>query len=212
MDRWSQTFFDITARKPSGWLGKFMYRNPVGHYGFFRVALEKLQLQADDVFLEVGCGGGVLLDMALQAAQRACGIDHSPEMAALARQKNAQALSEGRAEIVQGNVQALPWADNHFTCAAGVEMLYFLEDPMLAMQGLYRVLKLGGRLVFVTGAQPQSSLSRLISAPWLKHLCFQSNDELESMLKRAGFQTVQVQRLDRSKHTNFAYQLAYAVK
>lgn len=184
----------------------------MGHYGFFRVALEKLQLQAEDVFLEVGCGGGVLLDMALQTVQRACGIDHSPEMVALARQKNAQALSEGRAEIAQGNVQALPWGDNHFTCAAGVEMLYLVEDPMLALQGLYRVLKLGGGLVFVTAAQPESALSRLLSAPWLRHLRFRSNDELASMLKGAGFQTVQVKRRDRSKHTNFAHQLAYAVK
>jgi predicted TPR repeat methyltransferase len=79
MDRWLQTFFDVTARKPSGWLGKLMYRNPRGHYGFFRMAMEKLQLRAEDAFLEVGCGGGVLLDMALQTVQRACGIDHSPD-------------------------------------------------------------------------------------------------------------------------------------
>lgn len=24
MEKWLQTFFDITARKPSGWLGKLM--------------------------------------------------------------------------------------------------------------------------------------------------------------------------------------------
>ena len=212
MDRWLQTFVDVTARKPSGWLGKLMYRKPVGHYGFFRVAIEKLRLQPEDVFLEVGCGGGILLDMALQTVQQACGIDHSPDMVELARQKNTQVLSEGRAEIVQGNVQVLPWDDNHFTCAAGVEMLYFVEDPMLALQGLYRVLRPDGRLVFVTAAPPVSALSRLLSAPWLKHLRFHSDDELASMLKGAGFQTVQVQRLDRSEHTSFAHQLAYALK
>ena len=92
MDKWQQTFFDVTARKPSGWLGKLMYGNPVGHYGFFRVAVGKLQLQPEDVFLEAGCGGGILLDMALQTVQRACGIDHSPDMVELARQKNAHAV------------------------------------------------------------------------------------------------------------------------
>lgn len=212
MDRWQQTFFDVTARRPSGWLGKLMYRKPVGHYGFFRVAVEKLQLQPKDVFLEVGCGGGILLDMALQTVQRACGIDHSPDMVELARQKNAQALSEGRAEIVQGNVQALPWDENYFTCAAGVEMLGFVEEPMQAFGGLNRVLKPGGRLVFVTAAQPESVLSKLLSAPWLRYLRFHSNDELASMLRGAGLQIVQVQREDRSEHANFAHQLAYAVK
>jgi SAM-dependent methyltransferase len=210
--RWQQTFFDVTARKPSGWLGKRMYRNPVGHYGLFQVALETLQLQAEDVFLEAGCGGGVLLDMALKTVRRACGIDHSPDMVDLARQKNARALSDGRAEIVQGNVQALPWGENHFTCAAGVEMLCFIEDPALAVRELWRVLEPGGRLVFVTAAPPQSALSRLLSAPWLKHLRFHANDELASMLRQAGFQNVQVQSAGRSEHTHSAYQLAYALK
>jgi SAM-dependent methyltransferase len=133
-------------------------------------------------------------------------------MVALAGQKNAQALSEGRAEIVQGDVRALPWDRNRFTCAAGVEMLYFVDEPVLALEELYRVLKPGGRLVSVTGAKPESALSRLVSAPWLRYLRFYSNDELASMLRGAGFQTVQVQRVARSEHTNFAYQLAYAAK
>jgi SAM-dependent methyltransferase len=212
METWLQTFFDVTARKPSGWLGRLMYRNPVGHYGFFDVAIDKLQLQPEDIFLEVGCGGGILLSMVLQTVHRACGIDHSPDMVELARQKNAPALSEGRAEIVHGDVQALPWDENHFTCAAGVEMLYFVEDPMQALEELHRVLRPGGRLVSVTAAEPESWLSRLLSAPWLRYLRFYSNDDLASMLRGAGFQTVQVHRMDRSEHTNFAHQLAYAVK
>jgi SAM-dependent methyltransferase len=212
MSKWQRTFFDVTARKPSGWLGRLMYRKPVGHYGFFRVAIEKLQLRPEDVFLEVGCGGGILLDMTLQTVQRACGIDHSPDMVALARQKNAQALSEGRAEIVQGDIGTLPWDENHFTCAAGIEMLYFIEDPMQAMSELYRVLKPGGRLVFVVGAQPKSTLSNVIFAPWLSYLRFFSNDELASLLGQAGFETIQVEQVEQSEHTNFAHQLAYAVK
>jgi ubiquinone/menaquinone biosynthesis C-methylase UbiE len=189
-----------------------MYRRPVGHYGFFRVAVERLQLQPEDVFLEVGCGGGVLLDMVLQTVQRACGVDHSPDMVELARQKNAQALAEGRVEIVQGDVGTLAWGENQFTCAAGVEMLYFVDDPLPALTELYRVLKSGGRLVFVTGAQPKSALSKLLSAPWLRYLRFHSNDALASMLRRAGFHTVQVQGVVRSEQTNFAHQLAHAVK
>jgi ubiquinone/menaquinone biosynthesis C-methylase UbiE len=212
MDRWHQSFFDTTARKPSGWLGRLMYRNPVGHYGFFRVAVEQLQLQAEDVFLEVGCGGGILLDMALQIVQRACGIDHSPDMVELARQKNTQALSDGRAQIVLGDLRALPWDGEIFTCVAGVETLYFVEDRRLALQGLHRVLRPGGRLVFVTGAEPESALWRFLSAPWLVHLHFNSNDEMAAMLRWAGFQAVQVQTVYRSEHTSFAHQLAYAIK
>ena len=77
---------------------------------------------------------------------------------------------------------------------------------------LFRVLQPGGRLVFVTAAQPQSALVTLVSAPWLGRLCFCSNDDLASMLVEAGFQNVQVQRVDRSEHTHSAHELAYAVK
>jgi SAM-dependent methyltransferase len=212
MDRWLQAFFDVTAKRPSGWLGKLMYRNPVGHYGFYGTAIEVLQLQPEDAFLEVGCGGGILLDMVLQTVQWACAIDHSPDMVDLARQTNAHALSQRRAKIVQGDAQALPWAGSQFTCAAGVEMLCFLEDPRPALRGLKRVLKPGGRLVFVTSAQPESALLRLLSAPWLTRLHFHANGELASMLRRAGFQAVEVRRVEHSEHTNVAHQLAYAVK
>jgi SAM-dependent methyltransferase len=210
--KWHQPFFDVTGRKPSGWLGKLLYRKPIGHYGFFRVAIERLQLQPEDTFLEIGCGGGVLLEMVLQTVQRACGIDHSPDMVELARQKNGKALSEGRVEIIQGDVEALPWAENYFTCAAGVEVLYFIENLRRASEELCRVLKPGGRLVLVTGAQPKSTLSKLASSPWLRYLRFWPNDELASMLRQAGFQTVQVKRADRSEHTVFAHQLVWAVK
>ena len=153
-----------------------------------------------------------MLDLVLQTAQRACGIDHSPDMVHLARQKNAQALSEGRVEIVEGDVGTLPWGENHFTCAAGVEMLYFVEDVVQALRELYRVLQPGGRLVFVTAAQPESALSKLLSAPWLRYLRFQADDELASKLREVGFRTVGVQRVDRSENTNSAHQLAHAVK
>jgi ubiquinone/menaquinone biosynthesis C-methylase UbiE len=212
MSRWLQTFVDVTGGKPSGWLGKLLYQKPVGHYGFFRAAIERLQLQPEDVFLEIGCGGGVLLDMVLQTVQRACGIDHSPDMVELARQKNATALSEGRVEIVQGDVEALPWADNHFTCASGVEMLYFIENPLQTLRELYRVLKPEGRLVLVTAAQPRSVLSKIVYSPWLRCLHFHPNEELTSMLEQTGFQTARVKRVDRSEHTGFAHQLVCAVK
>jgi SAM-dependent methyltransferase len=212
MSKWHQTFFDVTGRKPSGWLGKLMYRKPLGHYGFFRVAVERLQLQPEDVFLEIGCGGGALLDMVLQTVQRACGIDHSPDMVELARQKNGKALSEGRVEIIQGDVEALPWAANCFTCAAGVEMLYFTENPGRVSEELCRVLKPGGRVVLVTAAQPKSALANLAFGLWLRYLHFYPNDELASMLRQAGFETVQVERIARSEHTGYAHQLAYAVK
>jgi len=42
--KWYDEFVNVTARKPSGWLGKRMYKDPKGHYKSFELTLEKLQL------------------------------------------------------------------------------------------------------------------------------------------------------------------------
>jgi ubiquinone/menaquinone biosynthesis C-methylase UbiE len=189
-----------------------MYRKPVGHYGFFQAAIATLRLQPEDVLLEIGCGGGVLLDLVWSTVQRAYGIDHSPDMVSLARRQNEQASSQGRVGIVQGDIQALPWEKNTFTCVAGVEVLWFIEDLPGTLAELHRVLRPGGRLVFVTAAQPRSPLSRFVFRPWLAHLRFCSDRELSTMLKQAGFETIQVNSLNRSEHSVFAHQLAYAAK
>jgi Cyclopropane fatty acid synthase and related methyltransferases len=80
-------FVDKTARKPSGWIGKRMLSNPRGHYKSFRWTLDKLQLKPDDTFLEIGCGGGALLNMALETVKHAKAIDHSSDMVQIAKEK-----------------------------------------------------------------------------------------------------------------------------
>ncbi len=122
-------FVDMTARRPSGWLGKMMFRNPRGHYKAFRLTLEKLALKPDDILLEIGCGGGVLLNMALESIAQAKAIDHSPDMVRIAKEKNQEAVSEGQVEIVQGTAESLPWDDNSFTCATANQM--FLGQPVI---------------------------------------------------------------------------------
>jgi len=209
---WRQAFFDATGRKPSGWLGRLMYRRPVGHYGFFRVAIDRLRLGPEDVFLEVGCGGGVVLEMVSPIVQRAWGIDHSPDMMELARERNRSGLSEGRVGIIRGDVSALPWAEGTFSCAAGVEVLYFIADPQRVVEELHRVLKPNGRLVLVTGAEPQSRLSRWVFSPLLQHMRFHSNDGLARVLEQVGFEAVVVERVQKSEHTRYAHQLVCAVR
>jgi ubiquinone/menaquinone biosynthesis C-methylase UbiE len=197
-------FFDKTARKPSGWFGKRMYSNPRGHYKSFRWTLDKLQLKPDDIFLEIGCGGGVFLNMALETVKHAKAIDHSSDMVQIAKEKNQKALAEGRVEIVLGNAESLPWDDNSFTCATANQMFFFIEKPMIVLKEFYRVLKPGGRLV-ITSTE-DSILPKLLFVLWSHSMRLYKNSDMESILKQVGFQTVEVKNVERF------IQLSYAEK
>ena len=83
---------DVTARRPTGRIGRWIYRQPAGHEHSFAQVMEHLGPLNGDRCLEIGCGGGVLLERVLAAgASSAAGLDHSPDMLALSMTRNAEA-------------------------------------------------------------------------------------------------------------------------
>jgi ubiquinone/menaquinone biosynthesis C-methylase UbiE len=196
-------FVDTTARKPSGRLGKNCYRDPKSHYESFRMALERLQLQPHDDYLELGCGGGVLLEHALQCVRSAVGLDHSADMLALSAQRNAAALAAGRLVLAQGDAQVLPWRAGAFSCVAATSMFFFLARPDDCLQEVRRVLRPAGRLIIVTAAD--SRLFKLAMLPWSSATRTYPRATMEAMLRAAGFGMVEV------TEPGGIYQVAYAV-
>ena len=193
-------FVDATARRPGGTLGRRFYRDPTHHYSSFDIAQHRLAPEGEDRLLEVGFGGGQLLERALRTAGSAAGIDHSPDMLALASERNAQAIVTGRLQLVYGDVHRLPWSAGEFTCAACLNMFFFVERPMDLLGELHRVLRPGGRLVIVTAAR--SGLRRM--GPWAPALHTYTTDEMRAMLMSAGFGEVEVVEPDGVQQVAFA--------
>ncbi len=108
------------------------------------------RLRGHDV-LEVGCGiGDLLVDMA-QAGYRCQAIDRSPQMVAATRDKLARKGLIGQAEVIEGRVQALPFGDAMFDSVVSTFPTEYISD-LAALREIARVLRPGGRLIVVVGA------------------------------------------------------------
>jgi len=89
-----------------------------------------------------------------------------------------------RAELRQGNVTSLPYADGKFDKAFAVNVHYFWEDPLAALRETKRVLKPGGRMAlgFIDkeGFKKQEFTQTGVFTLY-------SGDEAVQLLKEVGF-------------------------
>lgn len=180
-------FFETTARRPSGWLGRLIYGRLAALDTYSQLAVEKLRLTPDDRYLEIGQGGGLLLEKALTTAASGAGLDHSPEMVALSRRRNAGAIEAGRCDVVVGDAQALPWPDDTFTCCACVATFLFFEHPVAVLEEIRRVLAPGGRVVVITPSEEAPAFVRGLADSAEAAVYLYSPEELETLLDEAGY-------------------------
>jgi SAM-dependent methyltransferase len=97
--------------------------------------------------LDAGCGGGaVLAELALLGP--AVGLEPSPA-------SRERALARGVAEVVDGDLARLPFADREFDLVTALDVLEHLDDDRGALAELRRVVRPGGALVVTVPAHPR---------------------------------------------------------
>jgi len=103
-----------------------------------------LQLQADDVFLDVGVGGsGCTVIEVAQYVRSAVGVDLSSEGIRKATEfSQARRLTNVRFEVA--SAEALPFPDETFTKLCSIAVLEHVENDGRAFDEIRRVLKPGG--------------------------------------------------------------------
>lgn len=146
--RFDDWLTDRVARRPAGARARATYGAETVH-DFARVAiLDALALTAADRLLEVGCGGGLLLRDALATGAAATGLDHSGDMAALAR-----GTAPG-ARVLIADAEQIPFLDGVFTAVAMSVVFFFFSRPLEVLHECRRVLAPEGRLaVYTTGPE-----------------------------------------------------------
>ena len=102
--------------------------------------------RAGDV-LDLGCGTGSLSLLASEQGHRVTGVDLSPAMVALAREK----LAGRDAVFLVGDAAAPPVGEERFDAVLVRHVLWTLPDPGRALRHWRGLLRPDGRLVLVEG-------------------------------------------------------------
>ena len=169
-----------------------------------RSAFAYLDLQPEDRILDCGCGLGYYL-MALSRLVRCRlhGLDRN-----LASLVFAQGHATGdRVELYLGDIQRLPYKDECFDKVLLVETLEHLEDDLLGLREVWRVLKPGAKAVVSVPYRDYPFLfdpvnwvlERLVGRPirtgrfagiWTEHLRLYDREGLLRLVEEAGFEVL----------------------
>lgn len=137
-------------------------------------------LQLGDV-LDVGSGDGVLAQLLAGRADSVTCLDHSPTVLDAARRRLART---GNVRLVQGDMHALPFADNAFDQVLHFHALTYAADPVTALAEAHRVLAPGGDLVVVTLHEHEQTDLAAAYSQVNRGFCA---TDLSRMLTTAGF-------------------------
>jgi ubiquinone/menaquinone biosynthesis C-methylase UbiE len=150
---------------------------------------------AEGRVLEIGIGSGVNLPFYTDRASEVLGIDPHPKLLAMARQKN----STIPAQVIEGSAESIPLEDCSVDAVVTTWTLCTIPDVVSALGDVRRVLKPGGKLLFVEHGLASDESVRIwqnrLTPIWKRiaggcHL----NRPIATLVQDAGFQIVQLEK------------------
>jgi len=180
--------------RPSGWFGRTVMTRVLnrGNRDLIEATLDGIGLAPECRLLDVGFGGGLLLEVAhRRGVRRLAGVDPSEAAVTWLRtRRNWLDGSELRLEV--GVAEALPFPDASFDVVASTNTVYFWPDLPRAFSELNRVLRPGGLLtVGFSGAAKLRSFGGITRHGFRFH----ENTELVEAAFAAGFASVRLVEL-----------------
>lgn len=112
-------------------------------------ALDAARVSSGTRLLDAGCGAGLLAVLASFRGAQVSALDAAPGLVAIARQRLPGA------DVREGDLEALPFADASFDAVAAVNSIFYAENMAAAMRELVRVVRPGGRVVVTAWGPPE---------------------------------------------------------
>jgi ubiquinone/menaquinone biosynthesis C-methylase UbiE len=142
--------------------------------------------------LEIGIGSGLNLPFYSRNVTRVIGLEPSPKLLAMAR-RDERIGSNGSVEFIEGSAEAIPLQDASVDTVVTTWTLCSIPDALEALRDMRRVLRPGGRLLFVEhGLAPDANViwwQDRLTPVWKRlgggcHL----NRAIGTLIEGAGFQ------------------------
>ncbi len=167
--------------------------------------------------LEVGFGTGLNLPHYPAQVRRITTVDPNAGMQRLAQQRVRRSKIEVDQRVLNG--ERLPFESDHFDCAVSTFTLCSIEDVGQALSEVYRVLKPGGRFLFLEhGLSPEPKVQKWQRRlNWLER-CLADGCRLDRNMKELvaaqPFSSVEVEEfyLERTPRTHGYLYRGVAVK
>lgn len=186
------SFFSRQLEKPSGLFGKWITARMLdqGNEKLHNYCIALMDVKENNEILELGFGTGAVIEKIgkLVFNGRISGIDFSPEMVELARQRNKILLEEGRADIREGNISQLPFSDASFDKIYTANTIYFWKNPLSTAGEVLRVLKPGGKLFIAF--RPKHIIEKLPVVD--SRFTLYTEDAIKELFIKAGSKSVEI--------------------
>jgi ubiquinone/menaquinone biosynthesis C-methylase UbiE len=162
-------------------------------------AFEALDLHADDRVLEVGFGGGYLLNRMTAVVTNGYlgGVDISQAMVTSARKRFQTLITAGKLDLQCCQAEALPYPPDYFTKACSVNSVFYWVSASQALTELGRVVKKGGLIVLC-----QTCPESLENRGFARHVARYAANDIGRMLEAGGFTDIRVANAT-DKHRKF---------
>jgi SAM-dependent methyltransferase len=123
---------------------------------FFEAALDALGITTGTRLLDAGCGAGLALVLAAERGATVTGLDASAGLLEIARERLPEA------DLREGDLEALPFADDAFDAVTAFNSIQYAGDPTAALREIGRVARPGGRIAVTTWGPPEQCEMRAV--------------------------------------------------
>lgn len=169
--------------------------------------ITELEIQPADVVLDCGCGDGLYLKTIGELERfNIIGFDLNADSLRLAQDY----VNGMHIPVTQGSIHMLPFRDSCFNKVFSTEVIEHIQDDCGALKEILRILKPGGMLIITVPNHNYPFLwdplnwilerftgryikSGFWAGIWNMHLRLYYKEEIESLVKKAGFRIALVE-------------------